>query len=108
VWQKSIDLVIEIYRLTKIFPREELYGLISQIKRAATSIPANIAEGYTRKHLQEYKQFIRIAFSSGAELETHLIIAKRLKFASQDEFKKSELLLIEIMKMLRLRTRSLE
>lgn len=81
VWQKSIELVIEIYRPTKLYPKEELYGITSQSRRATVSIPSNIAEGYTRKHRQEYTQFIRIAFGSGAELETQLIIAKKLKLA---------------------------
>jgi four helix bundle protein len=100
VWQKSIELVIEIYRLTKLYPKEELYGITSQSRRAAISIPSNIAEGYTRKYRQEYAQFIRIAFASGAELETLLLIAKQLKLAPQKEFYKSEELLNETMKML--------
>jgi len=100
VWQKSIDLVAEVYRLTKLYPKEELYGITIQSRRAAVSIPSNIAEGYTRKHRQEYIQFIRIAFGSGAELETQLIIGKKLKFAPPEEFKKSEDLLNEVMKML--------
>jgi len=100
VWQKSIDLVIAVYRLTKLYPKEELYGITIQSRRAAVSIPSNIAEGYTRKHRQEYVQFLRVAFGSGAELETQLIISKKLKFAPLEEFKKSEDLLTEIMKML--------
>lgn len=100
VWQKSINLVIEVYRLTKLYPKEELYGITSQSRRATISIPSNIAEGYTRKHRQEYVQFLRIAFGSGAELETQLIIGEKLKFAPSEEFKKSGDLLNEIMKML--------
>src|SRR3989344_3246006 len=100
VWQKSIDLVIETYRLTKLYPKEKLYGIISQTRRAAVSIPANIAEGFTRKHRQEYLQFIRIAFASGAELETHLTIARELKLVSEENFEPLEKLLTEIMKML--------
>ena len=100
VWQKSIELVVGAYHLTKLFPKEETYGLISQMRRAATSIPANIAEGYSRGHRLEYIQFIRIAFGSGAELETHLVIAKRLNFAPAKEFEKIEGLLSEVMKML--------
>ncbi len=100
VWQKSIELVIEVYRLTKFYPKEELYGITSQTRRAVISVPANIAEGYTRKHRQEYVQFIRIAFSSGAELETLLLIAKQLRLAPPAEFQKSEKLLNETMKML--------
>lgn len=78
VWQKAIDLVEKIYKLTKELPKEELFGLSSQLKRAAVSIPANIAEGYKRKGLGEYLQFLSIADASAAELETHLIIIKRV------------------------------
>jgi len=77
VWQKSIELVIEIYHLTDLFPKSEIYGLTSQMRRCAVSIPSNIAEGYSRKHRQEYIHFIRIALSSGAELETQIVIAKK-------------------------------
>jgi len=100
VWQKSIDLVVEIYRLTDLFPKSEIYGLTNQMRRSAVSIPSNIAEGYNRKHRQEYIQFIRIAFGSGAELETQIIIAKKLEFAPMADFEKTEKLLEEIMKML--------
>lgn len=100
VWQKSIELVTEIYKLTEKFPKSELYGLTSQIRRASVSIPSNIAEGYTRKHRQEYIQFLRIAFGSGGELETQIIIAKNLNYASQKDFEEIEKLLDEIMKML--------
>jgi four helix bundle protein len=78
VWQKSIELVKEIYRITNGFPRNEIYGLVIQMRRAAVSIPSNIAEGYSRKNLKEYLQFLRVAYSSSAELETQLIIAKDL------------------------------
>ena len=71
VWQKGIQLVTTMYAVTSSFPKTEQFGLTSQIRRASISIPANIAEGYTRGHRAEYVQFLRIAFSSGAELETH-------------------------------------
>lgn len=100
VWQKSILLVTAVYKLTKDFPKSELYGLVSQIRRAATSIPANIAEGFMRKYSQEYLQFLRIAFGSGAELETHLVIAKELRLTSPSELIEVEKLLEEVMKML--------
>lgn len=100
VWQRSIELVIEIYRLTKLYPREEIYGITSQTRRAAVSIPSNIAEGYTRKHKQEYVQFLRISFASGAELETLIFLAKKINFVSEIEFKESYRLLEEVMKML--------
>lgn len=100
VWQKSIELVVEIYRLTKLYSREELYGITNQTRRAVISIPANIAEGYTRRHRQEYIQFLRIAFASGAELETLLIIANKLNLTQSKELQNSEMLLSEIMRML--------
>lgn len=100
VWQSGIDLVVEIYRLTKLFPKEELFGLSNQMRRAAVSIPSNIAEGYSRKHRQEYVQFIRIAFGSGAELETQLEIVRKLELAPIKEFEFSGKLLSDTMKML--------
>ncbi|MDO8515753.1 MAG: four helix bundle protein [bacterium] len=100
VWQKSIDLVVEIYALTEAFPKTEIYGLTNQMRRAVVSIPSNIAEGYSRKHRPEYMQFIKIAFGSSAELETQLIIGKKLKFVSEERLKKSDELLSEVMKML--------
>ncbi|MDP1689420.1 MAG: four helix bundle protein [bacterium] len=100
VWQKSIELVVEVYKLTDLYPKGELYGLTSQTCRAAVSIPSNIAEGYTRKHRKEYAQFIRIAFSSGAELETQIIIAKKLGYASESIFNRVDAILLEVMKML--------
>jgi four helix bundle protein len=107
VWQKSISLVVEVYQLTESFPKTELYGLTSQIRRAAVSIPANIAEGSARGHRQEYCQFVKIAYASGAELETHLEIAKRLKFVSDVDIKHIEVLLDETMKMMNVLARRL-
>lgn len=100
VWQKSIDFVVETYRATENFPRPEIYGLTSQIRRAATSIPANLAEGYSRKSRKEYIQFVRIAFASGAELETHLLVAGKLGFLAQTQSDKTTSALSEIMRML--------
>jgi four helix bundle protein len=81
VWQESMDLAASCYRATATFPREELFGLTSQIRRAASSIPANIAEGYGRDSTGAYAQFLRIAQGSLKELETHLLLAERLAFA---------------------------
>lgn len=100
VWQKSVELVTEIYRATEKFPKAECFGLTSQIRRAAASIPANIAEGYARKHRPEYIQFLRIAFGSGAELETHLIIATNLGFMRENDTMEANKLLGEVMRML--------
>lgn len=100
VWQKAFQLALEVYRVTKKFPREELYGLVSQMRRAAFSIPSNIAEGYARYSTAEYKKFLKIAFASGAELETQLLIAKETKLINSGDFERIDKLLTEIMKML--------
>ncbi|MBI5196200.1 MAG: four helix bundle protein [Nitrospirae bacterium] len=80
VWKKAIELVTEIYKITKTFPNEEIYALTNQIRRAAISIPANIAEGWGRNMTKEYIQFLRIARGSLLELETHLIVSKNLQY----------------------------
>lgn len=98
VWQRSIELVREIYRTTGEFPKSELYGLVSQMRRAVISIPSNIAEGYKRRNLREYLQFLSIAEASAAELETQLIISKDLY--PNIDFSKSGQLLDEVQKML--------
>lgn len=100
VWQKSIELVKEVYILTKNFPKSEIFGLVSQMRRSAVSIPSNIAEGFNRRHRKEFSQFISIAFGSGAELETQILLAKSLGFLKEENFKKCEQLLEEVMKML--------
>ncbi len=80
VWKKSIDLVTEIYKVSRNLPKDEQFGLISQMRRAAVSVPANIAEGFGRKTTGELKQFIGIAKGSLAELETLLVISKNLGY----------------------------
>ena len=80
VWEKSLDLVLECYRISRSFPKRETYGLTAQLRRAAVSIPANIAEGNSRESRKEYIRYITIAYSSLAELETHLVIGKRLNY----------------------------
>jgi four helix bundle protein len=107
VWQKSIELVKDVYRLTGAFPQSELYGLTNQMRRAVISIPSNIAEGYSRSHRMEYLQFLRIALSSGAELETQLIIARELGLTKTENFGTSEVLLAEVMRMLQVLLKSL-
>lgn len=79
VWQKSMDLVVMCYQLNKVFPKSEIYGLSSQLQRAAVSIPSNIAEGRQRQHSREFLQFLSIASGSLAEVETRVQIADRLK-----------------------------
>lgn len=81
VWQQAMDLAVAVYHATKSWPKEELYGLTSQVRRAASSIPANIAEGYGREIRGSYQQFLRIAQGSLKELETHLLIAQRAGIA---------------------------
>jgi len=105
VWKKSIDLVEEIYKLTNQFPKEDICGLSIQMRRAAVSIPSNIAEGSRRKDLPEYLQFLRFADASSAELETQLIITKRIY--SLLNYGKTETLLEEIQKMLNVLLRKL-
>jgi len=90
IWQIGMEVVKDIYILTKKFPKEELYGLTSQIRRSAISIPSNIAEGFRRYHNKEYKQFLYIALGSCAELETQIIIANELDYVN--ETNKSELI----------------
>ena len=85
VWKKSINLVKKIYEITEFFPKEENFGLVSQIKRSAVSIPSNIAEGCARKSDKELMQFLYIALGSLAELETQLIISKELGFIRNDQ-----------------------
>ena len=83
VWQKSIALCKDVYKICESFPRSELYGLADQMKRAAVSIPSNIAEGQARQHLAEFRQFLAIANGSLAELDTQRIIAEELKLIDQ-------------------------
>lgn len=85
VWQKSIAFVTKIYISTDSFPSRENYGLTSQIRRSAISIPSNIAEGASRKSTSEFKQFLYIALASAAELETQLIIAHNLEYLKDNE-----------------------
>ena len=100
VWQKSIRLVKEVFILTDNFPKSELYGLTSQMRRAAISIPSNIAEGYGRKSPKEYAQFYSISYGSVLELETQLIIAQELQFTDPKKFDTVEALLGEVARML--------
>ena len=96
----SCDLVLEIYRLTALFPNHEQYGLTSQLRRAAVSIPSNIAEGFTRRTVADNHNFVRIALASGAELETQLYLAEKLKLTAQENFTVATNLLEQVMRML--------
>jgi len=100
VWRKSVELVVLIYDLTGQFPRDELYGLTSQMRRSAVSIPSNIAEGRRRGTKKDFRNFLSIAFGSGSELETQIEIVKRLSFGKHINYAKVDGLLEEVMKML--------
>lgn len=100
VWQKSIELVCEIYNITKMLPKEELYGLCDQMRRASVSIPSNIAEGHARNYDNEFVKFLKVAQGSLAELETQLFICTRLDFLTNDQIEISCNLCSEIGKML--------
>jgi len=84
IWQEGIKLVKDIYLLSKKFPKDEIYGLSSQMRRCAVSIPSNIAEGFRRYHNKEYKQFLYITLGSCAELETQLIISHELEYIKEE------------------------
>ena len=100
VWQKSMDLTIEIYRLTKKLPKDELYGLTNQLRRAAVSIPSNIAEGNGRASTGDYLRFLSIARGSKSEIETQLLLCVKLNYVQQSEIEESLKLCTEIGKML--------
>ena len=85
VWQKSIDFVVNCYRATEKFPRSEVYGLTSQLQKAAVAVPANIAEGHGRKYTKPYLNHLGISYGSLMESETHLIIAERLHYIDQSQ-----------------------
>lgn len=85
VWQKAMDMVDEVYKLTQKFPQEERFGLISQLRRSAVSIPSNIAEGSSRRSTKEFIRFVDIAYGSLAEVETQLLIAQRQEYVSEEE-----------------------
>ena len=99
LWQKSIEFVSSIYSLTSTFPKSEIYGITSQIRRAAVSIPSNIAEGHARHSKKELIQFLYIALGSIAELDTQILIAKNQKFILQDDYQKIINDLSELSKM---------
>jgi four helix bundle protein len=85
VWQKGIEIVDKIYAVTAGLPKDEIYGLATQMRKAAVSIPSNVAEGFVRHHTKEYKQFLYISLGSCAELDTQLIIADRRKYIKKQD-----------------------
>jgi four helix bundle protein len=100
VWQKSMELVMEIYSIVKGFPKNEEYGLSSQIKRSAISVPSNIAEGYGLNHTKDYCRFLEIARGSLFEMETQYEIAANLDFVSKNNLTEINLKCSEVEKML--------
>jgi four helix bundle protein len=108
VWQKAYQLCLEIYKVTKDFPREERYGLTAQIRRAAVSIPSNIAEGYGRRTLGEYIRSLYIAYGSICELETQVLLSNDLTYIKEENFDKLQRNIKEIERMLKALIRSLE
>lgn len=108
VWQRAMTLAEACYLHTRSFPRDEMFGLTSQIRRAATSIAANIAEGYGREQTGLFIQFLRVSQGSLKELETHLLIAQRVKIGSQKEVEPLLDKCQELGKMLRALIRSLQ
>jgi len=100
VWQRSMQLTVAIYRLSQKFPREEIYGLTSQMRRSAVSIPSNIAEGQGRLNPNEFRQFLGIARASNCELQTQLEIARALEFGDPKLINEAEGLTHEVGKMI--------
>jgi len=100
VWQKACDLAQEIYLLTRQFPKEELYGIVSQMRRAAVSVPSNIAEGAEREGSAEYRRFLSIASGSLAELHTQVELARRFNYITGEQAQQLDLDINEISKML--------
>jgi len=107
VWKRSMELVLAVYVLTENFPRTEIYGLTSQMRRCAVSIPSNIAEGRSRGTRRDYLQFLRISLGSAAELETQIEISKQLSFGKKLYYNDVERLLLEVTKMLKVMIKNL-
>ncbi len=100
IWRKAMELTVAVYRLTKAFPREESFGLTSQLRRSAISIPSNIAEGHGRMNPREFKHFLLIARGSNSELQTQLELATALQFADSQSVKNAQSLSTEVENML--------
>jgi four helix bundle protein len=100
VWQRAIQMSVAVYKLTALFPKEETYGLSSQLRRAGVSVASNIAEGYARSSRGEYKQFLGMARGSNSEVQTQLVIARELGFGSPQALDNAEGLSNEVGKMM--------
>ncbi|MBI5470421.1 four helix bundle protein [Candidatus Kaiserbacteria bacterium] len=101
VWQRAMSLVKAVYMLTEKFPSREIYGLASQMRRAAVSIPSNISEGRNRGTAKDFAHFLRMAYGSSAELETQIEISNQLGFVDGSQIHEANTLLVEVSKMLR-------
>ena len=108
VWEKAYKLCLDIYTVTKRFPKEEIYGLTSQIRRSAVSIPSNIAEGYGRKTTSEYGRFLYIAYGSVCELETQTMVSGDLDYMKKEKFQELREELGDVERMLKAMIKSLE
>jgi len=100
IWKKSVELGTSIYKLTKQFPADERFGLISQMRRATVSVPSNIAEGAGRKSNKEFSQFLSISYRSLCELDTQLIISTNLGYLGEDELTQYSNRIVELQKMI--------
>ena len=100
VWQKSVELAVKVYEITRTFPSEEKYSLTNQINRCAVSIPSNIAEGAGRNNPKEFNNFLGIAAGSAYELQTQLIIANKVGYLSSEAVEQLEMSIVEIQKMI--------
>ena len=100
VWKKAMNLVLAVYNITKLLPKNEIYGISDQMRRAAVSIPSNIAEGYGRQTPKSYAQFLTIARGSAYELETQLLLCQRIHQISSEKIKDTLTTIFEIKKML--------
>ena len=108
VWQKALTLSVLCYELTKAFPKDEMYGMTAQIRRASVSVPANIAEGHGREHTRSFIQFLRVAQGSLKELETHLMLAEQVNLAPAAALAPAYAVTDEIGRMLRALIRALK
>jgi four helix bundle protein len=100
VWQKGHDLTLSIYRATKSFPKDEMYGVTSQLRRAAASIPANIAEGCVRGSVLEFRHFLQVALGSASELEYHILLSHELGYLDKSQYESLDSNTTEVKRML--------
>jgi four helix bundle protein len=100
VWNKAIDLTVLVYQFTVDFPKQEVYGLTSQMRRASVSVASNIAEGSARGTKRDFRQFVKLARGSNCELQTQLVISRRLRFGNEERCEAVEILSQEVGKML--------